>query len=642
MNPDTSLFDELSSGILRLKSLSVGEGHVGRLLSSMRHVVLGMPLRSADESEQRISQIKAFPILASNNLSSSAYASEEIARVLAIAGLAALNLALPITFALVGILLIVVLSYTQVIKAYPQGGGSYTAARENLGVYPGLIAAASLLIDYVLTVAVSVTAGVHALTSLAPGLYPFRVIIDLAVIAGLVVGSLRGMRESGTLFSIPIYCYLVSMLGLLAFGIFRYATGSLPSNIPSAQAGTETFKAVGLLLVLRAFASGAVALTGVEAVSNGVRVLRKPEARNAQVLLFWMGGLFAILFLGISFLASHMGLAPKEQETLISQLARLLAGPGWIHLVIELSIAFLLLMAANTAFVGFPRLSAILASDRFFPNQFLRRGDKLALSTGIIAVGLVACIFVIWKGGSTTGLIPLYTIGVFVAFSLSQAGMVRHWWRERGRGWVGSIGINGLGMVVTTFVAAEALFVKFLDGAWIIVILIALLVLTMLAIHRHYRVLGNQLRLDTSVPPPLARGGSLSRLVLVPVGDLTRATAAALAYARSIGPEVRAVHVTEDPEAAERLRKRWEVWAKDIPLVVIEVPYRNWTTALLAYLESLSKQDYGTYLTVVIPEFIPRHWWEYLLHSQAALRLKLALLSKPDVVVIDVPYQLQV
>ena len=646
VNPDSSLFDELSSGILRLKSLGVAEGHVGHFLSSVRHVLQGMPLRSVDEDGERLSKLKALPILASDNISSSAYATEQIARVLAPAGLAALTLTLPITLVLIGVLCIVVLSYTQVVKAYPEGGGSYNAARQNLGIYPGLVVAACLLIDYTLTIAVSVTAGLEALTSIMPWLYPYRITIDLAIIAGLMVMNLRGLRESGTLFSIPTYCYLFSILGLLGFGLFRLFTGTLPTVALPSIAVTSSLGAVGFLLVMRAFASGAVALTGVEAVADGVRALKAPEGRNAQIILFWMAAIFACLFFTISFLTSRMGLVPDptEQETLISQLARMLIGSGPIHLVLQISTAMILLLAANTALVGFPRLTAVLAKDRFFPNQFLRRGDRLALSTGVIAVSSVACVFVLLFKGSVAALIPLYTIGVFIAFSLSQAGMVRHWWKERGKSWGTSAVINGVGMVVTAVVALEASAIKFSHGAWVILVLAPILVAGMHGIHRHYQLLGKQLKLDpmeTRLPPP-TKGLTLSKLVLVPVGDLTRATAEALAYARSIGPEVRAVHVTEDADSAERFRKRWELWAKDVPLVIIEVPYRNWTSALILYLESLGPDSYGTYLTVVIAEFIPRHWWEHMLHSQAALRLKLALLSKPHIVVIDVPYQLPV
>ena len=641
VNPDSTLFEDLESGILRITSVGASvEGSIGRILSAWRHALIGRPIATAQELNQRLSKVQALPILASDNMSSSAYATEQIVRVLAIAGVGALSLTLPITFALIGVLAIVVLSYSQITRAYPAGGGSYAAARENLGVVPGLVAAASILVDYVLTVAVSVAAGVEALTSVAPHLFGYRVALAILIIMVLVIGNLRGVRESGTLFSAPTYIYILSLLGLLAYGLYRFISGTLPTFVPPPGWTPNITTSLSFLLVLRAFSSGAVALTGVEAVADGIRVLKPPETRNANIILFWMAGLFGMLFLGVSFLASHVGLVPDptEQETLISQLVRLLVGGGWFHLLIQLATALILLLAANTAFVGFPRLSAVLARDRFFPNQFLLLGDRLALSTGIITVGILAGLFVAMFGGSVAALIPLYTIGVFVAFTLSQAGMVRYWRRVKDKGWRVRMLLNGLGMVVTGFVALEAVTVKFSHGAWIVFFLIPLIVLVMLAIRRHYFHLAHELRLRRL--PSLERV-TQPHLVFVPVEDLNRPVIDALAYALRLSTEVRAVHVTYDVASAERLRKRWEEWTKDITLVVIEAPYRHWTSALLSYLDSVSKQNPNVLLTVVIPEFIPRHWWEHMLHSQGAMRLKLALLSRPNVVVVDVPYRLK-
>ncbi len=640
-NPDSNLFQELESGILRASAIGANvRGRVGTWLSAGRHTLIGRPLATSEESQQRLSKFLALPILASDNISSSAYATEEIARVLVVAGLGALSLTLPITFALVGVLAVVVLSYSQVVRAYPMGGGSYSAAKENLGTLAGLVAAASLLLDYVLTVAVSVTAGIAALTSIFPGLYPMRIWFDLVVVLFLVVGNLRGVRESGAIFSLPTYCYVLSLAGLLGYGFYRYATGTLPAYTPPPQwVPTTTTEALGWVLVLRAFSSGAVALTGIEAVSNSMRVVKAPEVRNANIVLVWMGILFASLFVGVSLLAAHIGLVPdpSEEETLISQLARLLAGNGWLHVAVQLATAMILLLAANTAFVGFPRLSSVLATDRFFPNQFQRRGDRLALSTGIIAVGVLAAAFIMAFHGSVAALIPLYTIGVFVAFTLSQAGMVRHWRKARSKGWRLASCANLMGMVVTGFIAVEALFVKFTHGAWIVLILIPLLVLLMLAIRGHYTRLSQELRFGASALPKVAK----TSLVVVPVADLTTPVAWALAYARGLGTELQAVHVTDVQESVQRLRQRWALFENDIPLVVIEAPYRNWTEALIQYLDSMAKQRPNELLTVVIPEFIPRHWWEQILHAQSALRIKMALLSHPQIVVIDVPFQMK-
>ncbi len=642
INPDSSLFEELEPGILRTISATgrVEGGRLRKAFAVFNRAVLGQPLATKEEPHQRLSKVKALPILASDNISSSAYATEEIIRVLAIAGLGALSLTLPISLSLVAVLAVVVLSYSQVIRAYPTGGGSYAASRENLGAVPGLVSAASLLIDYVLTVAVSVAAGVQALTSIAPQLYPYRVVIDLLVITVLVVGNLRGVRESGNLFSVPTYFYLLSLLTMLTFGFFKLLTGTLPSYVPPPDRLQEAAAPLGFLLILRAFSSGAVALTGVEAVSNGMRVVKPPESRNANVVLIWMAILFGTLFVGISFFSAKVGLVPDptEQETLISQLARLLVGSGPLHFVIQAATALILLLAANTAFVGFPRLSFVLAADRFFPNQFLHRGNRLALSTGIIAVGSLAGLFVVIFRGSVAALIPLYTVGVFVAFTLSQAGMVRMWRREKKPGWRISIVLNWVGMVVTGAVAVEALMIKFVHGAWIIFILIPLLVLMMTSIHRHYQLIAKELHLEPSTSLPKL---SQARLALVLVADLNKSAMTALAYAKSLAPEVIAVNVSDNVASMERLRKRWEHWAKGIQLVCIEAPYRNWTGALISYINAISKENPDMLLPVVIPEFVPRRWWENLLHSQSALRLKMALLSKPNVVVIDVPFHLE-
>lgn len=616
------------------------EGTVGKAFRTLNRALFGPPLASVQEPAQRIGKLQALPILASDNMSSSAYATEEMSRILLLAGAGALTLTMPLTIALVGVLAVVVFSYSQVIRAYPSGGGSYAASKENLGTLPSLVAAGALLVDYMLTVAVSVAAGVAALTSFAPTLFDYRVPIALAIIAALVIGNLRGIRESGRIFSLPTYLYVVALFSLVAYGLFRLTTGTMPEYQAPSKWLPASVQPLALLLILRAFSSGAVALTGVEAVSNGVRVLHPPESRNANITLMWMAIIFGSLFLGISFLSSRIGLLPdpKEQETLISQLARLLAGGGWYHFVIQAATALILVLAANTAFVSFPRLSSVLAADRFFPNQFLYRGRRLALSTGIIIVGVLAGTLVVIFGGSVAALIPLYTVGVFVAFTLSQVGMVGYWRRVKGKWWRWTMLLNGLGAVVTGVVAVEAVLVKFTHGAWIVFLLIPLLVLMMLAIHRHYVSLGQQLSLDRMSPLPKV---TKAQLVVVPVADLNKAVLAALAYARSLSSDIRALHVTDDASKIDRLRRRWENWAQDIPLVVIEAPYRDWTNPLLRYVESVTEQDQSTPVTVVIPEFVPSHWWEHLLHGQSALRLKMALLSRPNVVVVDIPYHLR-
>jgi amino acid transporter len=544
-----------------------------------------------------------------------------------------------LTIALVGVLAIVALSYSQVIRAYPSGGGSYTASKENLGTLPSLVAAASLLVDYMLTVAVSVAAGIAALTSAVPELYHYRVLLAVLTIATLVIGNLRGVRESGRIFSIPTYLYVVALFGLVAYGLFRFAIGTMPEYQAPGEWLASSIQPLGFLLILRAFSSGAVALTGVEAVSNGMRILRPPETRNANITLMWMAIIFGALFLGISFLSSKIGLIPdpSEQETIISQLARFITGNGWYYYVVQIATMLILVLAANTAFIDFPRLSTVLAADRFFPNHFLYRGHRLAPATGIITVGALAALLIVIFAGSVAALIPLYTVGVFVAFTLSQAGMVNHWRKTKGKWWRLAMLLNGLGAVTTGVVAVEAVAVKFTHGAWVVFLLVPLLVLMMLVIHRHYVNLSQQLRLDPMSPMPKVPQRST---IVVPVSDLNRPVLAAMAYARGLSSDIRAVHVTDDLERTNRLRARWEEWYHDIPLVIIESPYREWTGPLLRYVESLSSEDQTAPVTVVVPEFVPFRWWEHLLHSQSALRLKMALLSRPNVVVVDIPYQL--
>jgi amino acid transporter len=559
---------------------------------------------------------------------------------LVLAGASALALTMPLAIGLVAVLAVVVVSYSQVIRAYPSGGGSYAASKENLGSLAGLVAAASLLVDYVLTVAVSVSAGVAAITSAAPELFDYRVPISLIIIVALVVGNLRGVREASTVFSIPTYVYILMMASLIIYGLVRVFTGTMPEyQAPPAPVPAEV-QALTFILILRAFSSGAVALTGVEAVSNGVPMLRPPQARNANITLAWMAVIFSTLFLGISFLSARVGLIPdpSEQKTLVSQLAVLVAGDGWYHLFIQAATALILILAANTAFVGFPRLGSVLAADRWFPNQFLFRGRRLALATGIVGVGVVAASLVVMFQASVASLIPLYTVGVFVAFTLSQAGMVRYWQRTKGRWWQTAMALNGVGAVVTGIVAVEAITVKFSHGAWVVLVTIPLLVLAMMAIRRHYLQLARQLSLGTPLPPvPTV---THTHTVVVPVADINKAVLAALAYARSLSPMVQAVHVTDDLEETDKLRQRWDEWAKDIPLFILEAPYRDWTGPLLRYVEALSQEDQTGPVTVVVPEFVPSRWWEFLLHSQSAFRLKMALLSRPNVVVVDIPYHL--
>ncbi len=619
-------------------------GGVGGVVTRLKRLLLGRPLATAEEPHERVSVFTGLAVFASDNISSSAYATEEIMRVLVLAGAGALALTMPITVAIVLVLAIVVTSYQQTIRAYPSGGGSYIVASDNLSSLAGLTAAAALLTDYVLTVSVSIAAGVAALTSIFPLLFEYRVALGVVFVGVLCLGNLRGIRESAAIFTAPTYLYLGSMFGLLAYGLALVATGHLPHyEAPAEWRPAQGAQALSLLLLLRAFSSGSVALTGTEAVSNGVPAFKPPEWRHAQQVLIAMGSCFGAIFLGISFLAGQLGIVPDptEEETVISQLARTLVGAGSpYHYLIQLSTALLLVLAANTAFADFPRLASILARDRFLPRLFQFRGDRLAFTSGIVLLAGIAALLIIAFQGSVTNLIPLYTVGVFVAFTLSQAGMVRHWWKLRGteQHWRLRAAINGLGAVTTGIVAIEVAAAKFVLGAWMVLVLIPLLIGLMWAIRHHYRRLEGHLRPET----PLVSAEVRPR-VIVPIAALTVPARQALAFAGALVGDnaVTAVHVTDDLAAAERLRAEWDRSPyRGMKLVVIESPYRSLSGPLLRYLDALRQSHPDETLVVVLPEFVPSHWWEHLLHNQTALRLKAALLFRPGVIVANVPYHL--
>ena len=613
-------------------------GRFGRAWDRALRFLIGRRLESEAEAEERVGVVTGLPILASDNISSSAYATEEAMRILAIAGTSALALTMPVALAVVFVLAIVVLSESRVIRAYPNGGGSYLVARENHGVVAGLVAASALLIDYVLTVSVSTAAGVAAIASFVPEIHAYRVEIGLALIALLVIGNLRGVREAGVLFAAPTYAYMVAMFGLIAYGLLRFATGDVPAAVrpvdPFAEAGTAPLT---LLLVLRAFASGSVGLTGSEAVANGVPSFRPPETRNAVVTLVLMGSIFATIFLGLTFLATRIGIQPDESEiqTVHSMITSAIVGDGSpFYLFVQLATAVILLLAANTGFTGFPRLASVLANDRFMPRHFADVGSRLAFNTGIVALAVVAGAILAAFGGSVNALVPLYTIGVFLAFTLSQSGLVRRWLRLRNPGWRVSVAINSFGAVVTGTVLLVVAVTKFQLGAWMVIALLPLLVALLYGIHRHYRTVQDALVISSGEEqvPLLA-----APVVIVPVARLDRAALQALAFARSISPTVKAVHVSTSRASADEFRARWRTVATDIPLDVLESPFRSLLAPLLRYIDAIGKSD-DRPITVVVSEFVPRHWWEWLLHSQTAFRLKAALLFRPNTIVIDVPY----
>jgi amino acid transporter len=645
--PHAAYFRYAGPGQLVAKrAASVPRTALGRRLAHARSLLFGRPLSTHQEISERLNVFTGLSIFASDNISSSAYATEEIMRVLVLAGAGALVLTLPITVGIVVVLGIVVISYRQTIAAYPNGGGSYIVASANLGTVPGLTAAAALLTDYVLTVAVSVAAGVAALTSIVPELFEYRVPLGVAIVVLIAMINLRGVRESGLVFSVPTYVYLCSIFGVLAVGFFHYMTGTMPAyHAPASWLNAAAAEPLGILLILRAFSSGSVALTGTEAVSNGVPAFKPPEAHNARVVITLMGVFFGLIFLGMSFLVGQLGIRPDptEQETVVSQLTRTFVGAGTpFHYLVQISTSILLVLAANTSFADFPRLSSILARDGFLPRLFQFRGERLAFNGGIVVLAAVAVALIVAFAGSVTNLIPLYTVGVFIAFTLSQSGMVRRWWRMRQetRGWRKRAAVNGIGAVTTGVVAVEVAASKFLLGAWVVLILIPLQIAAMLFIHRHYAASAAKLavRSDIVIPPPRRE-----ERVVVPVPGINRAAVQAINVGRSIAPDIRGVLVSDDAVEAAHVRERWERQLPDVSLVVVESPYRALVEPLIAYLDVLDESwppgKEAPVTFVVIPEYVASSWWERILYNQSANRLRRALIGRPHTVVVNVPYR---
>jgi amino acid transporter len=613
-----------------------GRTWAGRLWGAGKRILIGQPLTNADLPHERLSKLKALAVFASDAVSSSAYATEEILLVLALAGAAALSYAVPVSVAIVALLAIVAMSYRQTIGAYPLGGGSYIVTKDNLGTTPSLVAASSLLVGYVLTVAVSVSAGVAALTSAVPALHGQKVALAVAFILLITIGNLRGVRESGSIFMAPTYMFIGGFLLMIVVGMFRVVAG-LPPVEDVAGTVTEMSESLTVFLVLRAFTSGCAALTGTEAISDGVPAFKPPEAQNARRTLTSMAIILGILFFGISVLAVTYQIAPREGETVVSQVARAVFGIGPLYYYVQFATMLGLVLAANTSFADFPRLSYFLARDSFLPRQFRFRGDRLSFSSGIAALALLSIALVVGFNAETHALIPMYALGVFISFTSSQASMVRRWWRLRGAGWIRGAIINGVGAVTTATVALIFTATKFTEGAWMVVVVLPASVLLLLAINRHYSTVSDHLSLDLRTQP-LPRHPR--PLCIVPIDELNLGSLHALSYATSISDEVVAVLVTDDMELAEASRRKWERWGGEIPLVILESPYRTLTGPFLSYLDAIQSQRSGTPITVVLPEFVPRHWWEFALHNQAALRLKASLFFRPDTVVVDVPYHL--
>lgn len=664
------------------------------MLGKIKRVLVGRALRTDQAPHERLNKKIALAVFSSDALSSTAYASEEILLVLAVAvafgSTVAYSYLLPISGAIAILLIIVAVSYRQTIHAYPSGGGAYIVAKENLGTTAGLVAAAALLVDYVLTVSVSIAAGVAALTSAAQGtglawIEDYRVSIGVCFIVFICVVNLRGVRESGALFATPTYAFLISFLFMIGFGLLKYLFGGPIESTTSTEeiklAEGYVPQALSLFLLLGAFSNGCSALTGVEAISNGVMAFKKPESRNASRTLIVMALLLCTMFLGTSVLAYLYGIHPKASETVISQFARMIftGAFAWFYYVVQFATAAILILAANTAFADFPRLSSLLARDRFIPRQFANRGDKLVFSNGIVILAIVSSILVVAFAGDTSRLIPLYAVGVFLSFTLSQTGMVRHWLNARNdngdghaihrsdvetedsipdvnlaieqskvtrlvhdeittdKHWKRSLAINFIGAIATAIVLIVFIATKFMHGAWLVVLTVPLLVFLFMVVHRHYVSVAKQLALDTTE----GDFTSLDNTVIVPISGLHRGVINAIQYAKSIAPgRVTAVYVDFENETAARLRERWDRMHLEVDLVVLRSPYRELTRPILRFIYKHQVKT-GGLLTVVIPEFVPRRWWQHLLHNQSSLLLKGALLFKENVIVANVPYHLR-
>jgi amino acid transporter len=602
----------------------------------LKRWLVGDPLKTAQAAHERLSKTLALAIFSSNAISSVAYATEEILLVLILAGTAAVSWSIPISLAILLLTLILTISYRQIIYEYPEGGGAYIVARSNLGELPALIAAGALMIDYILTVAVSVAAGIAALTSAIPVLFPHREALGLAAIIFIIVMNLRGVRESGKFFAIPTY-FAIGALGLMvAIGTFQSFSG--PGAVPVAPSAVtpESLDGITLFLILRAFAAGCSAVTGMEVISNGVKAFREPESKNAATTMVWMSAILAVLFIGISWMAYHYGILAKEDETVVSQLARLMFGTGAVYYAVQISTMLLLVLAANSAFAGFPHLSSILARDGYMPHQMASFGDRLVFSNGIFILGFFACLLLVLFHGDTHALIPLYAIGVFVSFTLSQAGMVKRWLVKRGLHWRKKLVVNGIGAITTGVATAIIATTKFVQGAWIVFLLVAILIMMFRGIRSHYKAVAEQVSLTRDTRPPRPR----RNLVIMPIGGVNRSVVRAVDYARSRGGEIRAILVDVDKEETALVQIKWAQWGCGVPLIVLPSPYRSILGSILDYIEDLQQKDPDCWITVVIPEILPARWWQNILHNQRALLLKGALLFKDRVVLTDVPYHL--
>jgi amino acid transporter len=643
--PHSAFFRYAGPGVMVAKAAaSEPRTQLGRRLARARALVFGKPLSNAQEIEERLPKKKALAIFSSDAISSSAYATDEILKVLILGGIAALSLSLWLAAAIALLLAIVAFSYRQVCRAYPSGGGAYVVARENLGPNFGVIAAAALMVDYVMTVAVSTAAAIANLASAIPSIGPYRVELAAVSVVLVTAANLRGLRESGNIFALPTYVFLATVLVAIVVGIANTMTGNVHQvPVDAANALAPGTQVVGVFLLLHAFAGGSVALTGVEAIANGVPAFKPPEAKNAANTLVTMAILLGTIFIGLTFVAMQYHVRPNSDNgaTALAQVGSAVFGSGSaLFFLLQGSAALLLFLAANTSFNAFPRLAAILAADGYVPRQFAFRGDRLAFSWGIVVLAAVAVAMLIYFGADTHALIPLYSVGVFICFTLSQTGMVRHWFRERGPGWTWRSLVNGFGAVLTGVVFLVVASVKFWDGAWMVLIFIPVLIAIMVFISRQYAASSHalEMRPGAAIPQPHRHNR-----VIIPIPGVNRAVVQALNVARSITKDIRAVYISDDPVKSEQVGELWTQTVPDVPLILVESPYRAVVAPLVAYLDVIDRSwpadreepiDF-----ILVPEYVARSWWERMLYNQAAKQLRATLLGRPHTVVINIPYR---
>jgi len=591
-------------------------------------------MKSNELAEEKLNKVKALAVLSSDALSSVAYGTEQILHVLIVLGVVALWYSIPISLTVVGLLTILILSYRQTIYAYPTGGGAYIVAKKNLGTTTGLVAGGSLLVDYILTVAVSTSASTDAITSAFPVLHEHRVLIALFMIAIVTILNLRGITESATILMYPVYLFVIAMLVLIIAGGYQWLTGNVHAQTPEYGVAVP---GITLFLLLRAFSSGCSALTGVEAVSNAIPNFKEPAPRNAAMTLVMMGLILGAMFMGISLLAYAYGIAPQPEETVVSQIASAVFGRGFLYYMIQAVTALILFLAANTAFAAFPLLAFMLAKDRFMPNMFMVRGDRLGFSNGIIVLAVLSAILVIAFKGETENLIPLYALGVFIPFTLSQAGMMKRWITQKPAGWIVPFLINTVGMLTTLTICLIFLVTKF-SQVWTIFLFLPIVILIFKKIHEHYRDLADELRLDIAREKPEPKGS----VIVIPVAGISRVVKNTISYAQSLSDEIVAVYVGFSDEDMKKMEEKWEKWNPGVRLIVLRSHYRSIIRPLFKFIDTVEwKKAETDHVTVLIPQFITKKWWHNLLHNQTSLLIRAYLFARQDVKIATVPYRLK-